>query len=80
MSIGDVVTRFLLDEKYIGSGEALDESDSLLERGVIDSVGVLKLVAFLEETYGIEIEEDDLMPENFDSLIAISNYVSRKIG
>ena len=80
MSIGDVVTRFLLDEKYIGSGEALDESDSLLERGVIDSMGVLKLVAFLEETYGIEIEEDDLMPENFDSLIAISNYVSRKIG
>ena len=49
--------------------------DSLLETGTLDSVGVMQLVAFLETTYGIKVEDDDLMPENFDTLAAISSFV-----
>ena len=71
---------FLQDQKYINPGVAIGDSDSLLERGIIDSLGVLTLVAFLEETYEIKIDEDDLMPENFDSLGAITSYVSSKLG
>jgi len=79
MAIMEVITNFLRDEKFMNPGDAIGDSDSLLERGIIDSLGVLKLVVFLEETYGIKIDEDDLMPENFDSLSAISSYVSSKL-
>lgn len=78
MSVIDAVKKFLLDLKYIKPGQVIDESESLLEHGIIDSVAVVKLVVFLQNTYGIEIEEDDLMPENFDSLAAINDYVKNK--
>ena len=55
----------------------LGNDDSLLESGTIDSVGVMQLVAFLERTYGITVGEDDLMPENFDTLAAIAAFVER---
>jgi len=80
MSVVGAVKDFLTEQEYIKSAEVIDESESLLERGIIDSVGVLNLVSFLEETYGINIDEDDLMPENFDSLSAINSYVNRKNG
>jgi len=79
MSVIDVVKKFLLDQEYVIQDEVLDETDSLLERGLIDSVGIINLVSLLEETYRIEINDDDLMPENFDSLNAIKNYVESKI-
>jgi len=79
MSVIDVVKKFLLDQEYVIQYEVLDETDSLLERGLIDSVGIINLVSLLEETYRIEIDDDDLMPENFDSLNAIKNYVESKI-
>lgn len=79
MSVIDVVKKFLLDQEYVIQDEVLDETDSLLERGLIDSVGIINLVSLLEETYRIEIDDDDLMPENFDSLNAIKNYVENKI-
>jgi acyl carrier protein len=52
--------------------------DSLLESGILDSVAVMQLVAFLERTYGITVADDDLVPENFDSLTAISAYVTQR--
>lgn len=54
----------------------LDES--LLETGTIDSMGVLQLVGFLESTFGIKVEDDDLMPENFDTIGAITSFVERR--
>ena len=53
-------------------------NDSLLESGTLDSVGVMQLVAFLETTYRIKVEDDDLMPENFDTLAAVSAFVQRR--
>ena len=54
--------------------------DSLLESGMIDSVAVMQLVAFLETTYGIRVAEDDLMPENFDTLGAIAIFVNQRVA
>ena len=79
MAVIEAVRRFLVEQEYIKPDELIDESESMLERGVIDSVGVLNLVTFLEDRYKIEIEDDDLMPENFDSLAAINNYVRNQI-
>ncbi len=78
MSVADTVRKFLTDQEYIEKGEIVDDSESLLERGIIDSVGIAKLVGFLEETYKIKVDEDDLMPENFDSIDAINDYVTGK--
>ena len=55
--------------------DALDDDASLLELGVLDETGILELVLFVEETYGVTVNRDDLSPENFDSVNSISSYV-----
>jgi len=52
--------------------------DSLLESGIVDSLGVLELVEFLERTFGISVTEEDLLPENFDSIARMAGLVHRK--
>ena len=66
-------------ELPLGPGLQLRKNnDSFLENGFIDSTGVLQLVTFLEETFGITVEEGELTPENLDSINNISAYLSRK--
>lgn len=69
---------FLVEKKYLKDSSSLGADDSLLEEGIIDSVGIQDLVTFLEGKFGITVEEDDLMPDNFDSLNAIAEYVNGK--
>lgn len=71
-----IVTNFLFDE----GEKTLNETESLLETGVIDSTGVLELVAFIEETYQIKIEDEEIMPENLDSVENIVAFVSYKLS
>jgi len=63
---------------FFYEGEALEAEASFLESGVIDSTGVLELVAFLEERFGIKVADEDLTPENLDSLARIERFVERK--
>jgi acyl carrier protein len=56
---------------------ALPNDASLLERGIIDSTGVLEIVLFLEETFGVKIADADMLPENFDSVNSIVRFVGR---
>jgi acyl carrier protein len=58
--------------------ERVDGSQSLLEAGILDSLGVLALVSFIEGRYGIGISDDELLPENFDSIDAIATFVARR--
>jgi acyl carrier protein len=51
---------------------------SFLEKGIIDSTGVLELVSFIEETYGISVADEELVPDNFDSLNRLSAFVLQK--
>ena len=78
MPMVDELKKFLIEQKYLENADELGVDDSLLEQGVIDSVGIQQLVNFLEEKYKIKVEEDDLMPDNFDSLSAIEEYVNDK--
>lgn len=68
-----VRTRFPLARNL----EFTDE-DSLLDAGVIDSLGILDLVGFLEETFGIQASDEDLNPENFDSIATLVRFVENK--
>ena len=57
---------------------AVGDSQSLLAAGALDSLGVLRLVALIEERYGISVQDDDLMPENFDTIDSIAAFVAWK--
>jgi len=80
MDIIEDVKNFFIEQKFIDKNDVLDESESLLERGTIDSLAVHALIAFIEARYNIKVDEDDMLPENFDSLVAIKDYVSGKIA
>jgi acyl carrier protein len=70
-----IVSNFLFGQE--GTGIADDQS--FLESGVIDSTGLLELVSFVEQQYGISIGDRELVPENLDSLKNISQFVARKL-
>jgi acyl carrier protein len=71
-----ITTNFLFDDNQKGLGE----KDSLLETGVIDSTGVLELIAFIEETYGIKVEDEEIIPENLDSILDITYFIEQKLS
>jgi acyl carrier protein len=73
------VRRYLDDNFIMGtSAKPLGDGDSFLEHQVLDSTGFLELIAFLEERYGIRVADDEMLPENLDSLDAIEAYLARK--
>jgi acyl carrier protein len=79
-AIESAVRRFITETFPLGDGGfELAGADSLLEVGVIDSVGVLELIEHLESTYGFQIPDEDVLPENLDSIDAITQYVSRRL-
>lgn len=63
-----------------GGGDAIDRDYSFLEHGILDSMGVLELVAFLERRFGLEIADEEIVPENLDSLARLAQFVRRKGG
>lgn len=73
------VRRYIEDNFLMGAGAKSPAADaSFLEHHVLDSTGFLELVSYLEETYGIAIADEEMVPENLDSLNAIAAFVGRK--
>jgi len=77
MRIERELREFIAKELARDVGEVKDD-ESLLEAGVIDSLGVLSLVSFIERRYRIAVTEDEMMPENFDSIGAIAGFIARR--
>lgn len=78
-SIEKQIRTFIVETFLFGeSNNGLKDSDSLLETGVIDSTGVLELLAFIEETYGMKVKDEELIPDNLDSITKVSDFVRRK--
>lgn len=78
--IVSVISQFIINNFPLGDQKkSIDENISLYENGIIDSTGVLEIVDFLEETFGIKIEDDELVPDNLDSIKRMSKFVQRKI-
>ena len=70
---------FIVDNFMMGQDTTvLIDSGPLLELGIIDSTGVLELVGFLEETFQITVEDDDLVPDNLDSVDNLVKYIQGK--
>lgn len=78
--IVDEVKDFISQNILIGVlGDPLSADDSFLQKGVLDSTGVLELVGFLERQYGIACADHEITPENLDTLNAIATFVRRKV-
>jgi len=71
-----VVEQFLFGQ----GGESLSNDTSFLESAIIDSTGVLEIIAFIEERFGITVKDDELVPDNLDSVKKIAGFVDRKLG
>lgn len=75
------IRKFVLENYLFGYDEnELDNNSSFLELGVLDSTGIMELVALIEREYNIEVLDSEIIPENLDSIDCISRYVCRKIN
>ncbi|MCP9452165.1 MAG: acyl carrier protein [Nitrospira sp.] len=78
-SIEAQVRQYVTDRLLFGRSDVVVEGDtSFLESGLIDSTGVLELVAFLEEAFKIKVEDEDLIPANLDSINALTQFILAK--
>ena len=80
-SVENEVRSFVVDNFLFGEGESeLKNEDSLLANGLIDSTGILELVAFIQQKFHVVVHDNEIMPENLDSIDKITTFVSRKNG
>ncbi len=74
--------REFINEHYLfGYGnEEFDDDASLLEHGILDSLGILELISFIEDKFGIRVSDEEILPENLDSIGGISRFILRKLA
>jgi len=77
LDIGKEIHDYILSE-FASERDEVAADENLLAQGIIDSMGIMKLVSFLEERYGFEAVDDDLVPENFGSIELLRAFVERK--
>lgn len=77
-AVATEIRTFIVSNFLFGQGNDFSDDQSFLESGIIDSTGLLELVAFVEERYGISIADRELVPQNLDSLGNISRFIVRK--
>ena len=74
------IRQFVVETFLFGQAGSLTDETSFLEQGIVDSTGVLELVAHLEKTYAIKVQDDELVPDNLDSINAIAAFLAKKKG
>jgi acyl carrier protein len=73
------IRKFIFDNFLFDADEGdLQNDSSFLDQGIIDSTGVLELVEWLEDEYGLSVEDEELIPENLDSVNNLADFISRK--
>ena len=75
----DKVRKFIVETFLFGDGLSLKDDSSFLQERIVDSTGILEIITFLEEQFSIKIEDDELLPENLDTLNNIDAFLKRKI-
>ena len=73
------VRGYIIENFLFGQANDLQDNTSFLEKGILDSTGVLELVAFLEETFSIKIDAEETLPDNLDSIDLICAFLERKL-
>jgi acyl carrier protein len=80
MLLHDELRQFVTDNFMFGKPcEGFADDDSFIQRGIIDSTAVMELIAFLEERYAIKLQDQDLVPENLDSVNGLARFVESRL-
>jgi len=74
------IRTFVVENFLFGNNGDLEDNTSFLEEGIIDSTGVLELVGFIEEEFTITVKDEELIPENLDSINNVTDYLQTKIN
>lgn len=80
MSHAEQIREFIINNFLFGDRSRLQNDTSFLESGIIDSTGILEVITFLETTFEIKVNDDELLPENLDSIDNIVGFLTRKTG
>lgn len=79
MSVTSKLRGFILENFLFTDDEkALADSDSFLASGILDSTGIMEVILFVEEEYGIQVSEQEMVPENFDSINAMVGFLGKR--
>ena len=71
---------FIVENFLFGNEDGLKDDASFLDEGIIDSTGILEMVSYLEEEFGISVEDEELVPENLGSINNVVAYLERKLS
>lgn len=79
MTTEEKIRNFIL-ENYLFTDDqsALDNKDSFLEKGILDSTGILEVIYFLEDEFKIKVEDEEMIPENLDSVVNLLSFIEQK--
>jgi acyl carrier protein len=77
-TVADKVRSYVVETMLLGDGSGFENNTSLLEAGILDSTGAMELVAFLEKDFNISVQDQEISPENLDSVECICAFVARK--
>jgi acyl carrier protein len=81
MDTKETIERFVVDELLLGDHRSkIDPDKSLITSGIIDSLGLLRLISYLEDQFGISIKDIEMVPENFETINKIETFVISKVG
>ena len=78
MSLQEDIRSFIVDNFLFGDAGGLNNDSSFLREGIVDSTGILQLVAFIQEQYLVAVEDEELIPENLDSVSKVAAFVEGK--
>ena len=79
MPLREKIRNYILENfLFTDDQSALDVNDSFLEQGILDSTGILEVIMFLEEEFGIKVHDEEMIPENLDSVANLVKFVSQK--
>jgi acyl carrier protein len=79
MSINNDVRNFVVDTFLFGEDDGLQDDSSFLAEGIVDSTGIMQLVSFLQERYRVSIEDEELIPDNLDSIKRVATFIEEKM-
>lgn len=80
IKIRNEIREYIVESILFGDGRMLEDDTSFQDSGILDSTGMLEIITFVEEQFGIEIADSEVVPENLGTLGRISGFVSRKVS
>lgn len=78
MSVENKIRAYIAENFLFGEAGTLGNEDSFLDKGIIDSTGILEIILFLEEQFGIKVADSEMLPENLDSVANIVRFIERR--